>query len=380
MTGFSVANALYTFTRKRHYRLFESSVETPQSTPSARRVRVDSSPISSSPLRFLSSIIGDTSVESRIHPDPTRDVWELAVWDPIPICLRIFCFFSPGHVLVYWLFLPTLTSDARPSMTIFTTVLLQLLMSSQLFLLQSKFSQQEKDSAIIHKEVMSEYDIKYVHPRLNPLVRDVATQYSGPVWETKEEEEGDVDTYNPTVIIKRGFQTRPNPNYAKHIDPDNLSGISSRGSSPAPGLSAYTPSAYTNKELTPFTTRTTMRQPQFRTTNPGAVTTGTSMSSEGGSLGVFTHSNSPLKKATSLYDLQNTASPRNSYDMAARESRDHRDRSRSPVKRQSEAQPLFARHRLAEIDDGRRTSSPGIFGPAKTVPFDGRQSRGPSRF
>jgi hypothetical protein len=199
LTYFSIANAVYTYSRKRHYRLFESSIDAPQSTPSARRVRVDSSPVASSPLRFLTSILGDTSAESRAHADPTRDVWELAVWDPLPICLRLFCFFSPGHVLVYWLFLPTLTSDPRPSVTVFTTIILEILLSSQLFLLQSAFSQQEKDSAIIHKEVMNEYDIKYVHPRLNPLVRDVSTQFAGPDCEGRSDE-CDVETYTPTQM------------------------------------------------------------------------------------------------------------------------------------------------------------------------------------
>ncbi|RQM07923.1 hypothetical protein DH86_00000801, partial [Scytalidium sp. 3C] len=72
LAGLSILNAVYTFRRKRHYRLFESSVDAPQQTPSAHRVRVDSSPVSSSPLRFLSGILGDTSAESRAHPDPTR--------------------------------------------------------------------------------------------------------------------------------------------------------------------------------------------------------------------------------------------------------------------------------------------------------------------
>src|SRR6266536_1662909 len=217
LTTFSVVNTAYAFLRKRHYRLFESSVDAPQNTPSARRVRVDSSPVSSSPLRFLSSVFGDASAESRAHPDPTRDVWELAVWDPIPICLQLFCLFSPGHVLVYWLFLPTQALDPRPSITVLTTIILELLLSSQLLLIQAAFSQQEKDSAIIHKEVMSEYDIKYVHPRLNPLVRDVGTQYTGPNSEVGTEEGGDVETYTPTVILRRGFRTNPNPNYAKHV-------------------------------------------------------------------------------------------------------------------------------------------------------------------
>lgn len=380
LTLLSISNAIYTFYRKRHYRLFESNIDTPQTTPSAHRVRVDSSPVASSPLRFLTSILGDPSAESRTHPDPTRDVWELAVWDPIPVCLRLFCFFSPGHVLVYWLFLPTLSSDPRPSITVFTTIILQLLMSSQLYLLQSHFSQQEKDSAIIHKEVMSEYDTKFVHPRLNPLVRDVGTQYSGPDVDDKEDVE--VDTYTPTIILKRGFHTNPNPNYAKYVDPENISGITSRTFSPAP---AYTPSAYNSREPTPFTgltPRTVIRQPQFRQSSTGVSTTNTS-ASDGGSLGIYSHSNSPLKKATSMFDMQGRRdTPRNSYDMAGREQQQERERSRSPQKRQSDVhRPLFPKGRspFPGTDDGRRTSAPNAFLKSRPDNYDGA-TRGPARW
>ena len=278
------------------------------------------------------------------------------MWDPLPVCLRLFCLFSPGHVLVYWLFLPTRVTDPRPSVTVFTTLLLQALMSSQLFLLQTSFSQQEKDSAIIHKEVMSEYDIKYVHPRLNPLVRDVGTQYA------ENEEEGDkVDTYTPTIVLKRGFKTNPNPNYAKHVDPDNISAISSRTFSPPSG--GYTPSAYNSREPTPYTgitPRTAIRQPQFRQSTSGAVSTGTS-TGDGGSLGVFSHANSPLKKASSMYDIQNGGlreMPKNSFDMARTEIQEQRERSKSPAKRQSDLTRTLFGKLPQSGGDGRRTSAP----------------------
>lgn len=331
------------------------------STPSAHRVHVDSSPAASSPLRFLTSIIGDTSAESRKHPDPTEDVWAIEVWDPLPVCLRLFCFFSPGHVLVYWLFLPTLSSDPRPSITVITTIVLQLLMSSQLYLLRSNFSQQEKDTAIIHKEVMSEYDTKFVHPRLNPLVRDVGTQFTGP--DVDDAVDGEVDTYTPTVILRRGFRTNPNPNYTKWT---------TRASSPAP---AFTPSAYTSREPTPFTgltPRTGIRQPQFRQSATGVSTSTGASTGDGGSLGIYSHANSPLKKATSMYDMQGGRRdmPKNSFDMATREIREERERSRSPTKRQSEAPvPLFPRGRspFPEFGDGRRTSAPTASGPKQRI-------------
>lgn len=372
LSSLSICNALYTFLRTRNYRLFEASIDAPQNTPSAHRVRVDSSPARSSPLRLLSSILGDSSPESRAHPDPTKDVWEIAVWDPTPSCLRLFCLFSPGHVLVYLLFLPTIPADPRPSVTVFTTIILQILISSQLMLLQSSFIQQEKDTALIHKEVMSEYDIKYVHPRLDPVVRDVGTQYSSTAFGNDDEEEPDVDTYAPAVVLRRGFHTNPNPNYAKHVDPDNVSQISERAKRAFSPPQSYTPSAYGSRETTPFTSMTPLtaiRQPRFRQSTPGNLPTVTS-TGDGGSLGIYSHANSPLKKATSLSDIQrggNLASPQDSFSMAGREIQEERERqrSRSPAKRQSDgSRPILPKTRAPYpgSEEGRRTSAPTAFG------------------
>lgn len=359
---------MYTFFRKRRYRLFETSIDAPQSTPSAKRVKVTSSPASASPLRLFTSILGDNSAQSRAHPDPTTDVWEIAVWDPIPACLQLFCFFSPGHVLVYMLFLPTLPSDPRPSITVFTTIILQLLISSQLWLLQSSFSQQGKDSALIHKEVMNEYDIKYVHPRLDPLVRDVGTQYSESA--AGDDQEGDIDVYTPAVILKRGFRTNPNPNYAKRVEDFSTgSQPSHRTFSPTP---VYTPSAYKSRDPTPFTGKTpitAIRQPRFRQSSSGVVSTGTT-TGDGGSLGIYSHANSPLKKASSMYDMQGSGrrdAPKDSFEMAGREIQEERERqrSKSPAKRQSDAhRPVLPKGRLLfpGIEEGRRTSAPTAYG------------------
>lgn len=341
--------------------------------------------MSSSPLRLLTSILGDPSAESRAHPDPARDVWELAVWDPLPICLQLFCHFSPGHVLVYWLFLPTLASDPRPSVTVVTTIILEVLLSSQLYILQSSFSQQEKDAALIHKEVLGEYDKKFVHPRLSPLVRDVGTQYTSSSSNTGIEKDGDVTTYTPTVVLKREFRTFPNPNYAKHIDPDNSGSTSRRTSSPAP---AYTPAAYSSREPTPFTgvtPRPPLRQPLFRQSVSTAVATGTS-TGDGGSLGVYSHANSPLKKATSMYDMQGNGrreAPKNSFDMAGREIREERERSLSPAKRQSEVNRHHSGNSKVSISEesDRRTSAPSGFAwKQRSGAYDSPYKRGPSRF
>ena len=327
-----LVNAAYTFYRQRHYRLFESSVDTRPSTQSAHRVRVDSSPMASSPLRFLSNILVHESAEARSHPDATRDVWEIAVWDPTPVSLRIFCLFSPGHILVYWLFLPAAISDPRPSTTVITTMVLAGLLSAQMLLLQSSFSQQSKDASVIHKEVMNEYDTKYVHPRTQPQMRNVGTQYRNLGTFTDgmrqyEDENDSVDVYRPTFIINRGFHTRPNPNYAKHVDPDGSTwqATPSRGISTSTATSVQTP-AHLRDASSPIRSQTAIRQPQFKAPGTG----------DGGSLGIFSHANSPLRKSTSTNFLG---------------SQGQRERSLSPTKR--EGSPL-KRSNLAPIPNGQR--------------------------
>ncbi len=277
-------------------------------------------------------MLAGENAEARSHPDATRDVWEIAVWDPTPISLRMFCLFSPGHVLVYWLFLPTAISDPRPSTTVITTMILAGLLSAQLLLLQTSFSQQSKDSSVIHKEVMNEYDTKYVHPRTQPLMRDVGTQFS--VSEApanslplSEDEYDSVDVYPPTFIINRGFHTKPNPAYVKHVDPEGSSyrPSSSRGVATGVASTIQTP-LHLRDASSPIRPQTAIRQPQFRGSGVG----------DGGSLGVFSHANSPLRKSASTNFVGSNG---------------HRERSLSPVKR--EVSPL-KRSSLAPMPGGQR--------------------------
>ena len=319
LTLLSLTNAAYTFWRKRHYRLFENALNAPPSTPSAHRVRVDSSPISSSPLRFLSTILAREAADSRAHPDTARDVWELAVWDPTPLSLKMFCYLSPGHVLVYWLFLPTALEDSRPSVTILTTMVLTALLSVQLIIFQCFFSQQSKDTSVIHKEVLNEYDIKYVHPRTRPIMRDVGTQISSPesfrddLLRQNEDSES-VDTYNPVVIVNRGFHTRPNPNYVRRADLEGLSQRATPSRSSATSMAPlYQTPAQQQDTSSPLRPSTALWQSQFVGVRNG----------DGGSLGVYSHAQSPLRKAasTNFVDTQRQF-----------------ERSPSPVK--SESSPL----------------------------------------
>lgn len=348
LTIVAVVNAAYTFWRMKRYRLFENDIDKVPSTPSARRVRVNSSsPVASSPLRFLSGILGVENAQSRAHPDAARDVWEVAVWDPLPFSLRLFCYFSPGHVLIYWLFLPILPTETRPSIRVLTTVVLALLMSLQLSCLQTFFSQQSKDSAFISKEVMHEYDTKYVQPRTQPLYRDVGTQYTEQANSSSSRgaRYNTVQTYTPMVNINRGFKVSPNPNYVSHPDlsgnnPDELRSRST-------GTTFATPAP--SRGMSPLRSVTAMRQPNFRPTSHGG---------EGGSLGVYTHAASPLRKSASTTftpldqgRTQNILSPQR--------------RSGSPEKRMS--MPLggmnshAAQHRVPQFKPDRSRRETGRF-------------------
>lgn len=400
MISLSVLNAFYTMTRSRNYRLFEVNVESAvPGTHSAQRVRVDSSPASSTPLRLIHDILRPETAEQRAHPDKTRDVWEMRVWDPYPATLRMFCLFSPGHVLIHMLFLPLPPLDPRPSVTVFKCFLLQVILSAQLLLMHSRFSQQSRDMAIIQKEVMHEYDVKYVHPRLHPVVREVSTQVSISDGKIDQEE---VNVGTPATLIRRSFQTHPNPNYVRHVDPSAGQLPQTRTTmspklrpvmSPSPFSPASKPGVVAGS-LSFAAQVQQQRQSALRRSLPASATMPTSGGAPGeapatsalaktsiagttnhshppgppapasstsggfgGSLGVYTHMKSPLKKATSLGDMNGAyASPRNSREMAALEQRELADR----MVRQSS--PHKESHRRATttttlLDSGSSSSS-----------------------
>lgn len=327
LTLLSCVNALYTFLRKRHYRLFEQPVDLPPQTPSAHRVRVDSSPASASPFRYLQTRLAQATAEQRAYPDASREVWELGLWDPKPAHLTIFTLFSPGHVLLYYALLPPAPLDPRPSVTVLTSLAFSVLLSVQLGLLKTAFTQQSLDSRLLHGEVMNEYDTKFVHPNLNKPVRDVGIQTRESATTPRGTKTREVDVYTPTTILNRGFRTNPNPNYARQYDPHNLSSdqnstnntVSATAARRRPSAANLTPTpAYTNAatQHTNINTNPASTQPSsFRpTTNPPEPTPLISSplkphherlrersprKGDGGNLGVWSHANSPLRKSSS---------------------------------------------------------------------------------
>ncbi|KAL5594353.1 hypothetical protein BROUX41_001288 [Berkeleyomyces rouxiae] len=308
-----VVNAYYTITRVRLYRLFQYDIDTVPDTKSARRVNVQSNPTAGSPIRLLRNVLKPETAEERAHPDKTRDVWELAVWDPLPLSMRLACIFSPAHVLIYMLSLPISREDPQPSMTIFNCLLLQLIFSLQLLLAQSCFSQQAKDTAIVNREVMNEYNTKFVHPRLHPVVRDASTQAN--ITETgnntlRIEMSSAVGT--PATLLHRGFQIHPNPNYSKAYDPEGHG--SSTGSAMSPRIYTPTPAPRPIQSIE-SPTPATMSRASVRKSMPATmVSHGTSTGADAlrprasmSGLGNASFgSNSPLKKATSMGDMNNS--------------------------------------------------------------------------
>lgn len=293
----SFANAFFTFWRTRHYRLFETPIDQTPSTPSAHRVRVDSSPLASSPLRYLQNMLRTDSAESRSHARAGRDVWEIDVWDPSPLSLRLFCLFSPGHVMVYWLFLPLAPLDPRPSVTVVTTIFLAALLSAQMTLMQLFFTQKSKDSTIIHKEVQNEYDTKFVQPTINKPVRSAGTQC---ISNDTPKNTHEVLVSTPTTYVNRGFITNPNTNYLSHYDPEAANSpqaIQERlinRTVNTPNLRSLAMNSAADFSSPLRSTPGNVRQPQVGST-PQASNGG-----GGGNLGVHTHAQSPLKKGTGI--------------------------------------------------------------------------------
>ncbi|KAK7187881.1 uncharacterized protein CC84DRAFT_1167639 [Paraphaeosphaeria sporulosa] len=301
-------NGFLTFNKKRHYRLFEQPIETAPSTPSAHRVRVDSSPAAVTPLRYFQNLLGSASADSRAHPDAGRDVWEISVWDPNPLCLDMFCLFSPLHVVLYWLNLPVPPMDQQPSIRVVTTIAVGAFLSFSQWYLKSSFANQIRDNGVIQREVLHEYDNKFVHPSTQKLYRDVGIQAisknrsrdsSVGVRGSSDDLASQITTYTPTTIINRTFRTNPNPVYASQYDPDNL-----RSTTLTPSARPYSNANYSTTSTatgadfsspirpshTPNPFRQSQAQPQFRPSNN---------SGDGGSLGVFSHANSPLRKSAS---------------------------------------------------------------------------------
>lgn len=298
--------------------------------------------------------------------------------------------------------LPLAPLDPRPSVTVFKCIVEQVALSTLLLALESAFAQQSKDSTRVQKEVMREYDVKYVHPRLHPVVRDVGVQCEG-------EELDFVEPGTPNTLIRRSFKTNPNPNYLAHVDPDNVGHTPSSRSSGSPLVMATPINRPKQPEM--FTSIHKPRPSPLRQSMPASINPPRTFSPEkstitnaiparalstekpvlsnastntgtnyGGSLGVFSHSRSPLKKAASINEMRNTFSPRNSRELAAIEQRDLAERmirKSSPMK-ENRRSGLSSSIQYDSPEVTEPESSPNPF--ANMGKHRGRLERFPSRW
>jgi hypothetical protein len=296
----SFGNAWLVWGKKRYYRLFEQSVDVAPQTPSAKRVRVDSSPAAASPMQFVRNLVQNNAA-SRAHPVEGRDVWEVAVWDPNPLCLELFCLFSPLHVVLYYFNLPVAPLDPRPSVRVTTTIFIGAALSLHLWWLRSR-------------QVLHEYDSKFVHPALQKPCRDVGIQTisknrtrdsSVGVKGSSSDLASSVVTYTPTTIVnRRTFRTNPNASYASQYDPDDMA-------SPSVTRSLRRrPSLHQDHSSSQYASTSTATGPDFsspirpsQTPNPfrqaPTIPRTNSKPADGGYLGINTHAASPLRKSAS---------------------------------------------------------------------------------
>lgn len=238
-------------------------------------------------------------------------------------------------------------------------------------LFKSFFESKSRDDKVLQKEVLNEYDTKFVHPSLNRPIRDVGTQsiesFLSPGKRSREVEVG-----TPTTIVNRGWKVNPNPNYAQHlgdrVDTDKLYAetparrVSGRF---ATSLLSPTPTAHGQKNA--YTTSSTGMQSsrdEYSTFNPSPPkpmqplrqqasqpslssqyqqpsrdrtstfprNTAPESRGDGGSLGVFSHAASPLRKSNSGPGLLRSGTRGTKLDFTG-----GAERGGSPLKRVSMA-------------------------------------------
>ena len=182
--------------------------------------------------------------------------------------------------------------DPRPSITVFTVGFMTLMLSVQMRMFQSFFSQQAKDTMIIHKEVQNEYDTKFVRPMIHRPVRDVSTQTSTPGTPGPQRE---VLAYTPTTYVNRGFHPKPNPNYSQYYDPDGKSEAALPGERAQRAVStpdfrspvSHQPADFSSP-LRRMSSNASRQTPRNESRMSGA--------GNGGNLGAYSHAYSPFKQ------------------------------------------------------------------------------------
>ncbi|KAF5092763.1 hypothetical protein D0Z00_004425 [Geotrichum galactomycetum] len=99
-------------------------------------------------------------------------VWTLDTWDPSIVNLHLLAFFSPLNVLLLWF---------GPLSGFNVAVVVPLLTLLLAYVILAKFSTKLTDLAVLHAEVLREYEVSVVRPLSSVARRDVAVGCDGSV-------------------------------------------------------------------------------------------------------------------------------------------------------------------------------------------------------
>lgn len=163
LMAFSFVNAFYLFTKTKTYQLLENDLDEPISSNNARVVEFDSSTPSHNIYSRLKLSLYYSFWGKKRTPN-TRMIRELVPWDPPRFHLDLFCLFSPIQVML----LHNVTRENVSYVLLFAICL-----SAQTFYLARSFLGLIQDRRIIDTEVLREYNVKFVNPRLFMEKRDV---------------------------------------------------------------------------------------------------------------------------------------------------------------------------------------------------------------
>ncbi|KAF5315943.1 hypothetical protein D9611_004695 [Ephemerocybe angulata] len=180
LLAMAFTNVAYLFTRTRKYHFMRR--QDPIQSPNAKFVSKDwdRSEASPKPLwrrilslgwqgfsfswRFLLNITPKQKNAAASSQPSSSKVQELDVWTPGDLELQLFSLYSPVHAFL-WLG----TGSNNWIVMMFTMGLLTITLNALIFSYQALV----KDKEYIASEVLSEYNDKFVYPRLNPIRHDV---------------------------------------------------------------------------------------------------------------------------------------------------------------------------------------------------------------
>ncbi|KAF7789505.1 hypothetical protein EIP86_000451 [Pleurotus ostreatoroseus] len=197
----ALVNTAYLFTRTRLYTL--RYADEPVSSPNAKFVSREHTPAADDDpdaprtglarrvlqhlwtalvlfVRFLLNLTPPKGREVRT----AERVQVLEKWDPREFEMVLFAIYSPVHTLLWLAF-----TSANWIIVFTIMALVSVQVSLRCRALMKSFLVQHKDNMIIQSEVMHEYNVKFVDPRIHPVRRDAAVMthqaemVDRPIWQ-----------------------------------------------------------------------------------------------------------------------------------------------------------------------------------------------------